>query len=328
MSKYKVDLREREKELNCLYEVSELIASTDLTLDECLQRIADVLPKSWLHASEAVAEVRVGERAFTTAGWTAGLTNAIVAEVATSESNSKGSITVAYADVEKEFLEEEHSLIKEVARKVARMLQQRRTTADLSERMKEISCDFGVSQALSSVGDAVSPVFEMIAKEIVPKGWQFPERTGCSIEFIGVKDIAMMTTMAELVAKSPFSTADTYDTHTLAEDIRLDEQAVLGRITVSAGYSFLPQERELLRAVAGHISIFISRRHDQELLRERCKELKLLHDLSEMSFASQSPESFLAKVRERLPAAMQHPKACVCSIDLHHGMWTIHECSA
>ena len=83
--------------------------------------------------------------------------------------------------------------------------------------------------------------------------------------------------VAELVAKSPFSTADTYDTHTLAEDIRLDEQAVLGRITVSAGYSFLPQERELLRAVAGHISIFISRRHDQELLRERCKELKLLH---------------------------------------------------
>ena len=102
MSKYKVDLREREKELNCLYEVSELIASTDLTLDECLQRIADVLPKSLAARERGCGRVRVGERAFTTAGWTAGLTNAIVAEVAASESNNQVR-SPSHADVEKEF---------------------------------------------------------------------------------------------------------------------------------------------------------------------------------------------------------------------------------
>lgn len=40
-------LFERVRELTCLYSIASLASETELSLDEMMQRIADLLPSGW-----------------------------------------------------------------------------------------------------------------------------------------------------------------------------------------------------------------------------------------------------------------------------------------
>jgi len=59
-----VDLRERIKELACLYEIARLSAQTDVPLEEVLQGIVELLPPAWLYPEIASARILLGSRSF------------------------------------------------------------------------------------------------------------------------------------------------------------------------------------------------------------------------------------------------------------------------
>ncbi len=62
-------LRERVKELNCLYRITETVDRYDGSLDELLQGIADGLPCSWQYPDIACARIVFGEREYATGGF-------------------------------------------------------------------------------------------------------------------------------------------------------------------------------------------------------------------------------------------------------------------
>jgi len=41
------DLRERAKELNCLYEVQEILGAPGITIEEIFRRVIEALPPGW-----------------------------------------------------------------------------------------------------------------------------------------------------------------------------------------------------------------------------------------------------------------------------------------
>ena len=51
------DLQKRAKELNCLYEVEEALARVDWSLDDCFQKIVDVIPPGWRYPDDCEAEL-------------------------------------------------------------------------------------------------------------------------------------------------------------------------------------------------------------------------------------------------------------------------------
>jgi pyruvate,water dikinase len=51
------DLRERAKELNCLYEVQELLNTPGITTDEICRGIIEVIPPGWQYPDVCQAEI-------------------------------------------------------------------------------------------------------------------------------------------------------------------------------------------------------------------------------------------------------------------------------
>ena len=58
------ELKERAKELNCLYEVQETLSTPGITTAEALTRINEVIPPGWQYPEICVSRISVGEKTF------------------------------------------------------------------------------------------------------------------------------------------------------------------------------------------------------------------------------------------------------------------------
>jgi pyruvate, water dikinase len=117
-------LKEREKELNCLYDVDELLGLND-SLDELLEGIVDVIPDGFQHPDVCGARVRVGELVRHSSGFVESpwqmTTPIVVLE------KPVGEIAVSYAKErpdadEGPFLKEERRLVESIGDRLERWL--------------------------------------------------------------------------------------------------------------------------------------------------------------------------------------------------------------
>ncbi len=114
-------LKERAKELNCLYSVEEILSMNDISLPEALQKIVDAIPPGWQYPDvcEAIIEYqgdiyRTSE--FTESKWVQS------ADIKVQD-KTVGSIKVFYTEermpsVEGPFLKEERRLINSIAERL------------------------------------------------------------------------------------------------------------------------------------------------------------------------------------------------------------------
>ena len=70
LKKTTIDLHERVKELTCLYSISKLVEKDDLTVDELIQRTADLIPPSWLYPESTCARITLKNRSYRTKKFT------------------------------------------------------------------------------------------------------------------------------------------------------------------------------------------------------------------------------------------------------------------
>ncbi|MCG3127399.1 MAG: Adaptive-response sensory-kinase SasA [Phycisphaerae bacterium] len=118
-------LRERVKELGCLYDVSQIMVDAGLTRDERLRRIVAVLPRAWRFPDTAVARITLdGERFESPSYEQVGAAQQADLVV---EGVRRGSVEVGYlstppADPSAPFLPEEDQLLANVARQVSLFL--------------------------------------------------------------------------------------------------------------------------------------------------------------------------------------------------------------
>jgi two-component system NtrC family sensor kinase len=117
-----VELRERIKELTCLYGIARVVAQRDASFDEIMQGIADLLPPAWLFPEIASARIVLNGKSYETQGY--GQTpHRQVSDVVVKD-EKVGFVEVSYREKkltmdEGPFLSEERSLINSVAREVA-----------------------------------------------------------------------------------------------------------------------------------------------------------------------------------------------------------------
>lgn len=136
-------LRERLKELRCLYRVVDLTTRGARSIDEICRDIARLLPESVLQAEHAVARVVIDGREFRSDGWEE--PDATVSRPIVPGGRPIGVVEVGYrrgfhvtgAEV---FLPEEHDLIDAVATHIRRMLRDRELADSLarSERLRGV----------------------------------------------------------------------------------------------------------------------------------------------------------------------------------------------
>ena len=126
-------LKERAKELNCLYEVGELTNDYELSVDEICEGIVEAMPQGWQYPDVCQAQITFGDRAyrspdFQETPW------GQCADITVQEANV-GTICICYTEErpvldEGPFLKEERKLINTIAELFGRRI--------LHDRLKDL----------------------------------------------------------------------------------------------------------------------------------------------------------------------------------------------
>jgi len=134
-------LRERVKELKCLYGISYLAQNRELSQEELIRQVAELVCASWQHPEITCARIRLGAldittRNFESSPW-------LQSSPIFIQEERLGEIEVRYLEPRPEcdegpFLREERSLIDAVADKLGRLVQAKRTEAHLRVLSREL----------------------------------------------------------------------------------------------------------------------------------------------------------------------------------------------
>lgn len=130
------ELRERVKELNCLYEISGIVEKQGLTLEEVLQRTVDVIPRAWQYPEIACSRIVLDELEFQSASFSE--TTWRQSQPIVLQGREAGILDVFYREEkpprdEGPFLKEERSLIKVIAERIGEIVVRKRAEEALQE---------------------------------------------------------------------------------------------------------------------------------------------------------------------------------------------------
>ena len=202
-SKIEHALRERIKELNCLYGVAELIEENEEDIDVAMQGIVDLLPNSWQYPEITTGRVILKEVHYETANFETSLWKQS-AEI--YESDEKiGVIEVYYLEEmpaidEGPFLKEERLLINAIAIRIGSALERISTMRQLEierkslqnanitlreilSKVKEEQNEIG-KVILANVDKAIMPILHALRSEVSPTQDKYIELIQKSLEDI------------------------------------------------------------------------------------------------------------------------------------------------
>jgi signal transduction histidine kinase len=129
------DLRERVKEITCLYNIAQISAEPDLSIDDILIKIVKLLPRAWQYPEIAECRIILYGQEFTTSGFSESM------QKQTADLIIKGSrcgmVEVVYTEkmadlYEGPFLKEERNLIDTVARLIVQVIERKQAEDEKS----------------------------------------------------------------------------------------------------------------------------------------------------------------------------------------------------
>ncbi len=131
------DLRERMKELSCLYAIAKVIEKSNRTLGEILQDIVRTLPPAWQYPEVTCARITIGSSEFTTDSFTETPWRQSADIIAGGD--RYGTVEVYYTEPrplahEGPFIREERSLITAIAERISRLVEYKRSEEALHQR--------------------------------------------------------------------------------------------------------------------------------------------------------------------------------------------------
>jgi signal transduction histidine kinase len=185
-------LRERVKELTCLYGIARVAQRPGLSLKESLQGIAELLPPAWQYPEIASARILLEGRSYCTSGFQEGR-HRQTADITVSGVR-RGVVEVIYAQDKPEFaegpfLKEEQSLIDTVAREVALILE-RREAEDYQSKLQD---QLRHADRLATIGQLAAGVAHELNEplgnilgfaQLAKKGPRLPKRAAEDMEKI------------------------------------------------------------------------------------------------------------------------------------------------
>ena len=154
-------LRERVKELNCLFGISDIVERSGGALDLIFRETVELLPRSWEHSEVAVARIVLDEREFLSDGfrespWTQW------AEIKVHGAPA-GSVELAYLESrptrdEGPFTKEERRLLKAVAERMGHVVERLTAHERLREREEEFRERMTHVTRISTMGEMASSI--------------------------------------------------------------------------------------------------------------------------------------------------------------------------
>lgn len=150
-------LRERVKELGCLYEISQMAQRPDIEIEEVLDRTVDILPPAFQYPELAAARICLDDRIYATASLRdtdLKLTSPIVVD-----GTARGSVEVRYNAAAEEFtdrafLDEEQKLLDGVAQQIALIVEGKQA----EQERRELEVQLRHADRLATIGELAAGV--------------------------------------------------------------------------------------------------------------------------------------------------------------------------
>ncbi len=134
-------LRERVKELTCLYGISQIAANPEMSFEQKLTEIASLLPPAWQYPDRACARIIIDGSHFQTKGFKEGQHRQEAAICIAGR--SRGIVEIHYIDSQpfvqrSPFLNEEQHLIDSIAGQIAHMIKHKEVETAKAELQRQL----------------------------------------------------------------------------------------------------------------------------------------------------------------------------------------------
>ncbi|WP_027339470.1 PEP/pyruvate-binding domain-containing protein [Halonatronum saccharophilum] len=137
------DLKERAKELNCLYRVDDILSNDSLSLPEIFNKLIKIIPSGWQYPKACSVRIIYEDSSYQEPGFSA----STISQSSNLNVDGKnvGRIEVYYSkDVNKEdkeyFLENEYKLIETIADRISKTI--------LHKHMEEVLCGWNIEKEI------------------------------------------------------------------------------------------------------------------------------------------------------------------------------------
>lgn len=185
-------LRERVKELSCLYEIDELVQQEDIALEDLLLGIVELMPPAWQYPDMATARLVVDNRSYESSNFT-GRGSSLRSDIVCG-GEKRGLVELVYSGGEDVletalFLEEEHDLIDSIAQHISIILERRRTEEDkrvLEEQLRHADRLATIGQLGAGVAHELNePLTSILGfAQLSKKAPDLPDAVGGDLERI------------------------------------------------------------------------------------------------------------------------------------------------
>jgi len=293
-------LHERLKEITCLYEIRRNIG-LELPVENVCQQIFKHLIPAMQFPDIATAMIELDGRRFTSENHGQGLTHELQSKIS---ANNKpcGQLRVFYPEDKPFLIPEEQRLIDAVASDLEIWLERKQIDETLRERLKEITCLYEIRRDMG-LELSIEGACQQIFRHLIP-AMQFPDIATAMIELDG----------SRFTSKNHGQGL----THELQSKISVNNQPC-GQLRVFYPEDkpfLIPEEQRLIDAVASDVELWLERKHIDEALRERLKEISCLYEIRHGLGQELSIDRACQQIFTHLIPAMQFPEIATAMIEL------------
>lgn len=334
LSRKEIELRERLKEITCLYEIRRSIG-LELSVNNVCQQIIEHLIPAMQYPDQASVVIELDGKRITSMNQNQSLVHKLESKIGV---NGKicGHLSVFYPEDKPFLVLEEQRLIDAITDDLARWLERKQVEEILRVRLKEITCLYEIRRGMG-LELSVENICQNIFKNLIP-AMQFPEIATIVIELNG-KQFTSQNQDPGLVnmLQSKINAIDATDKvcfecykkndaigFALQSKISVNDR-IYGHLSV-----FYPEdkpflvleEQRLIDAIADDLAKWLERKQVDELLRERLKEITCLYEIRRGIGMESSIDNVCQNIFEHLIPAMQFPEIASAVIELDDWRFT------
>ena len=320
-----IELRERLKEITCLYEIRHSI-ELGLSVDEVCQQILEHLIPAMQYPEYASAVIELDERRITSIKPNQDLVHELRSKITVNEKIC-GHLSVFYPENKSFLALEEQRLLDAITSDLANWLERKQVDELLRIRLREITCLYEIRRGMG-LELSMEKISQHIFMHLIP-AMQFPEITTAVIEVDSKRftsksqehgpdnELHFMAIADDKVCFECYKKSD-------AIGFALQSKIIVNGRLCGHLSIFYPEdkpflvleEQKLSDAIADDLAKWLERKQVDELLRERLKEITCLYEIRRGIGMESSIDNVCQNIFENLIPAVQFPEIATAVIEL------------